>query len=74
MMITITCEEMGAPCKGSVSGETMDDVLKEVQRHAMEGHGYSFAEANSPEKLDLWRGAIRQTARPSEARTIELNM
>ena len=73
-MITITCEEMGVPCKGIVSGETMDDILKEVQRHAMEGHGYSVTEANAPEKLELWRGAIRQTARPSEARTIELNM
>ena len=73
-MITISCEEMGAPCKGTVSGETMDDVLREVQKHAIEGHGYTAEEANSPEKLDLWRGAIRQTARPAESRTIELNM
>ncbi len=73
-MITISCEDLGAPCKGSVSGETMDDVLKEIQKHAMEGHGYTVEQANAPENLDLWRGAIRQTARPTETRTIELDL
>ncbi len=73
-MITISCEDLGSPCKGTVSGETMGDVLREIQNHAIGQHGYTVEQANAPEKMDLWRGAIRQTARPAATRTIDLNI
>ena len=73
-MITISCEDMGNPCKATVSGESMDDVLRAIQQHAIEGHGYTVEQANAPEKLDLWRGAVRQTTRPSETRTIRFEL
>ncbi len=73
-MITIPCEALGSPCGGSVSGETMEDVLRDIQNHAIDIHGYTAEEADAPEKLELWRGAIRQTARPAESRTIRLEL
>ena len=73
-MITIPCADLGDPCGGTVSGETMDDVVREIQNHAIDIHGYTVEQAGAPEKLELWRGAIRQTARPAETRTNLLDL
>ena len=73
-MITISFEDLGDPCKETVSGVTMDDVLREIQDHAIDIHGYTVEQAGAPEKLELWRGAIRQTARPADTRTNLLDL
>lgn len=73
-MITISFEALGDPCKETVSGITMDDVLREIQEHAISRHGYTAEEAGAPEKLEMWRGAIRQTSRPAETRTKGLDL
>ena len=73
-MITIPFAALGDPCEETVSGETMDDVLRAIQDHAINRHGYTAEQAGAPEKLELWRGAIRQTARPSETRTNQLDL
>jgi|GEM_PF-4897068 hypothetical protein len=50
----------------------MDEVLREIQKHAMEHLGFTVEQANSAENLDLWRGALRSTSRPSEMRTFDI--
>ena len=73
-MITISFEALGDPCEETVSGITMDDVLRAIQDHAINRHGYTAEQAGAPEKLDMWRGAIRQTARPADTRTNLLDL
>ena len=73
-MITIPCKDLGGPCEETVSGKTMDDVVRAIHDHVIDRHGYTVEQAGAPEKLELWRGAIRQTARPAETRTNLLDL
>ena len=71
-MIEISCAAMGAPCDAKITGDSVDDFVEIIQDHAKTVHDYTDEEANDPDKVNLWRGAVRQTARPSETRTIKL--
>ena len=70
MTVTISCLDLGHTCPHEVSGESFADILRNIQRHAMEEHGASKALVNSPERIDLWKAAIRQSARPRAIRTL----
>ena len=69
MAITLTCEAMGYGNTHEVSGGSFAEILADVQKHAMEEHGVPEKLAHLPEQIEIWEGAIRQSARPSKART-----
>lgn len=60
---------MGYDCSATVAGDSLSELLKSVQDHALEHHGFTQEEANSPEKIAIWEGAIKQSARPGSFRT-----
>ena len=71
-MAQISCIAMGAASEATIEGESIDDFVEVIKQHAIEKHSYTEEEANDPDKVNLWRGVVRQTARPAETRTIKL--
>ncbi|NQW18793.1 MAG: DUF1059 domain-containing protein [Chloroflexi bacterium] len=69
MPLTLSCADMGYTCGYEVVGDTMEDLLKSTREHAVDLHNVSEEIATSPEKLEEWKGAIKQTSRPPQART-----
>ena len=69
MPMTITCADMGYTCGFEITGNSMDQILSGVKHHALEFHDWTQEELDTPEKMEGWKGAIRQTARPGGIRT-----
>jgi len=60
---------MGYDCGATVAGSSLADLLSSVQKHALEHHEFTQEEVESPERIAIWEGAIKQSARPGEIRT-----
>ena len=60
---------MGYDCGATVAGDSLAELLKSVQLHAIDHHGYTQDEVDAPEKIAIWEGAIKQSSRPGELRT-----
>ena len=73
-MVELSCDALGAPCGDTISGDSVDDLIEVIKKHSIEVHGYTEEEANDPDRVNLWRGAVRQTSRPAETRTIKLEL
>jgi predicted small metal-binding protein len=67
--MTITCVDMGYSCGYEITGDSMDQILSGVKHHATEFHDYSSDETESSDKVEAWKGAIRQSSRPGSTRT-----
>ncbi len=68
-MLTIECIDMGYSCGESVPGSSLSEIVEACKLHAKIKHGMSEEEVNSPERLEIWRGAIKQASRPGALRT-----
>ncbi len=60
---------MGFTCGGSVSGNTIAELVAGIQKHVVQHHGYTEAEAQSPQKIAEWRGAVASSSRDPQIRT-----
>ncbi|MDA1280502.1 MAG: DUF1059 domain-containing protein [Chloroflexi bacterium] len=60
---------MGYDCSATVAGDSLSELLNSVKAHALEHHGYTGEEVDSPERIAIWQGAIKQSARPGSLRT-----
>jgi len=69
MLLTIECVDMGYSCGASVSGSSLSEIVEAGKPHAKVSHGMCDEEFNSPERLEIWRGAIKQASRPGALRT-----
>jgi|APSaa5957512535_1039671.scaffolds.fasta_scaffold275747_1 predicted small metal-binding protein len=69
MAITIKCADTGYDDTHNISGNSMSDVLSNMQKHAMDEHGLTEDFVRSEEQVEVWKGAIRQASRPSQTRT-----
>jgi predicted small metal-binding protein len=67
--MTITCAAMGYTCGYEITGDSMDQLISGVKHHALDFHGWTKEELENPEKLEAWKGSIRQTSRPDAIRT-----
>ena len=56
MAKTLTCRESGVDCGWSTTAETVEDVMKNVNEHALEAHGIKQI---SNEMADRIRGRIK---------------
>ncbi|MCH8101934.1 MAG: hypothetical protein IIB28_02115 [Chloroflexi bacterium] len=52
-----------------MSGESLAELISAIQIHVVDHHGYTEEQANSPQKIAEWRGAITSSSRPSDIRT-----
>ena len=60
---------MGYDCGATVAGDSLAELLKSVQGHALDHHGYTQEEVDSPDNIAIWEGAIKQSSRPGDIRT-----
>ncbi len=65
----INCLEMGTDCNQVVSGTTTEEFVAAVHGHMKLAHGYTEEQLASDELDEIIRGAVWQSARPSEIRT-----
>ena len=69
MALRLTCLQMGFLCDGVATGANMTELISAIQRHAIDQHGLSEAQAQSPANIASWRGAVASSARPPSIRT-----
>jgi predicted small metal-binding protein len=60
---------MGYDCGATVAGDSLSELLKSVQGHALVHHGYTQEQVDSPDNIAIWEGAIKQSSRPDDMRT-----
>jgi predicted small metal-binding protein len=60
---------MGYDCGATVAGDSLSELLKAVQGHALDHHGFTQDQVDSPDNIAVWEGAIKQSSRPGELRT-----
>jgi predicted small metal-binding protein len=60
---------MDYDCGATVVGESLAELLKSVQLHAIDHHNFTKEETEAPEKIAIWEGAIKQSSRPGSFRT-----
>ncbi len=53
----------------SVTGNTTEEIVRQMQEHVMAEHGYTEAQVQQPDMIEFMRGAIRQSARPGAFRS-----
>lgn len=56
MAKSISCKDVGVDCDFKASGETQEEVLAAVQKHAKEAHGY---DSIPPELMPKVHAAMR---------------
>ena len=74
MPLTLACKDLGSPCDVTVSGETMNEIVDSMCKHAMQVHGYTKDQAYSEESLALYRSALKQSSRPAGYRSPKLDV
>ncbi len=74
MAITLSCADLGSDCEGTVSGETVDEVVADMGEHAIEVHSHTVEMTQDPAELAVWRGAVKQSSRPPDQRTSRLDI
>ncbi len=57
-MKTLACGEIMSGCDATFEGETVEEILAQAGRHAVEDHGLVV----TPEVVDLVRSHIREDA------------
>ncbi len=65
---------MGYDCGATVAGESLAELLKSVQTHAIDHHDYTREEVDSLDNIAIWEGAIKQSARPGSIRTTRTDL
>ncbi len=60
MTLSMECKDAGHDCPFVARGETTEEVLAKVAKHAMEVHGLTDEQLNDPEMIDKIKAAIKQ--------------
>ena len=53
--VVVRCRDLGPDCDAEVKGETVDEILEQVGKHAQSAHGIEVI----PELAEAARSAIR---------------
>ncbi|MEX0762458.1 MAG: DUF1059 domain-containing protein [Dehalococcoidia bacterium] len=73
MALTLSCLDLGSPCETFVSGETVEEIIVAMSKHAMAAHGRSEEFVKSEEVQTAMRTAVKQSSRPAHLRTSKLD-
>ena len=73
LALSIKCSDFSTECDDMVTGSSLQELVHEVQRHAVEHHEWTERGVNSPEFSGLLVSALRQTVRPEELRSLGLS-
>ncbi len=70
--LSISCNVFDPDCKDVVTGESLQDLVHEVQHHAIDAHAWSRKGVSSPDFMHVLVSALRQTVRPEEIRSVDI--
>jgi len=60
MGLKLVCSDLGADCSYVARGETMEELIADVAKHAKEVHGYTDEQLNSSEMMEAVKAAVKQ--------------
>ena len=56
----LTCQDLGVTCPFEAHGETEDEVIGRIAKHAKEVHGYTDEQLSDPEMMKKVKEAIKE--------------
>ena len=60
MALQFACRDVGVTCDFIAKGETEEELLEQVAKHAKEVHGYTDEQLNDPEMMKKVKSAVKQ--------------
>ena len=60
MAYTLACKDYGLSCPYIARGETEEEVLKDIAKHAKEAHSYTDEQINDPKFLEQSKKLIKK--------------
>ncbi len=72
MALNISCQSLGAPGAGSVSGRSLEEIVENIQRRLIDERGYRREQVWTPDMHDLIWSAVKQSSRPAQYRSTSL--
>lgn len=60
MAYTLSCKDLGDTCPFVAKGETTDEVISNMAKHAKDVHGYTDAQLNDPKMMEQVKAAIKK--------------
>ena len=59
MAKTMACQDLGVACSYVAHGETEDELMADIAKHAKEVHGYTEEQLEDPEMMKKVKAAIK---------------
>lgn len=59
MGMTLACKDTGTTCDFVARGETLDELMGSVAKHAKEVHGYTDEQLNDPKMMEMIKSLIK---------------
>ncbi len=60
MAMTLACRDTGADCPYVARGETENELMADIVKHAKEVHGYTDEQLNDPKMIEKTKAAIKR--------------
>ncbi len=60
MAMTLACRDTGADCPYVARGETENELMADIVKHAKEVHGYTDEQLNDPKMIEKVKAAIKR--------------
>lgn len=60
MAMTFTCKDVGVDCPYVARGETEEELMADIAKHAKEVHGYTDEQLKDPEMMKKVKAAIKK--------------
>ena len=60
MAFTLACKDFGVSCPYVAHGETEEEVLQDVSKHAKEVHSYTDEQVNDPKFIEQAKKLIKK--------------
>ena len=61
MTYELACADVGVACSFVAQGETMDELMVDVAKHAKAEHGYTDEQLNDPETQKKVKAAVKES-------------
>ncbi len=60
MAMTLACRDTGADCPYVAHGETENELMADIVKHAKEVHGYTDEQLSDPKMIEKVKAAIKR--------------
>ena len=60
MAKTLACQDLGVTCPFVARGETEEELMANMGKHAKEVHGYTDEQLNDPAMMEKVKAAVKE--------------